>query len=455
MGWLDPIECKAAQDYLRQNRPREAAELLLKSKYRDHRAVRNLLVEVGQKLIAQAEELIAQAEETFEVQVITAARATLRLAAECAALDARGLALQARIDKLWAEKERLEQARAEERAKVAAKIEEARGLVALGEFDTARHILEQLPASDARDVIDEIELAARRFDQAVNGCRAAVAAGDAGLARHHWETIKQLSPRCPVLQQLAGEIARLAAHNNGLRVSARPVSDRRQRFFLGDELVLSESEIAIGAPRDEQVQLPVLGRIHRRHAVLCRDRSGWQIVVCRDRHGSSCSVRVNGEKVESVARLQNGDRVSLGDPDREWVFRLPVAGSWTAIWEAAPNSEGGIFCSSGYPLKRAVLLADELRIQPIAPAHLVLKNIPCRSVVLRWGSSGLEWATEGAESRMEAPGITWSPDDHIVYLPANLVIESHWDEAERLGRILVSPDASEKMVLKFRPWSDY
>ncbi|NMC22063.1 MAG: hypothetical protein GYA33_16775 [Thermogutta sp.] len=446
MAWLDPTECTAARDYLRQGRPLEAAKVLLRSKNRDHRAVRRLLVQVGQ-------ELVAQAEGEVEVQAWTAAQATLRLAAECAALDPRGLALQARIDETLAEKERLEQARAQERAKVAAKIEEARRLVALGEFDTALRILTQLPAADARDVIDEIQLAEGRFGQAVDGCRAAVAAGDAGLARHHWETIKQLSPRCPQLQRLAGEIARLAVQDNGSRGAARPVSDRRQRFFLEDQLVLSEGEIAVGAPHDEQVQLPVLGRVHRRHAVLCRDRSGWQIVVCRDRHGRPCPMRVNDEEVEVAARLQNGDRVALGDPDREWVFRLPVPGSWTAIWEAAPDSEGGLFCASGYPLKRAVLLADELRVQPVAPAHLVLKNIPCSGVVLRWGSSGLEWATEGGQGRMEAPGITWSPDDHALYLPGQLLIESHWDEAERLGRMLVSPDAGETMALKFRPWN--
>ena len=447
MGWLDPTECTAAQDYLQQKRPVEAAKVLLQGRHREHRAVRRLLGEVGQ-------ELVAKAEGEVEAGAWAVAQATLRLAAECAALDQRGLRLQARIDEALGDQQRLESAREQERAKVSAKMEEARRLVACGEFAAALRMIEHLPAAEIGEMVAEIRLAEERFAQAVQRCREAVVAGDAGLARHYWETIQQLCPQCPEIKRLAGEIARAASRHDGSVGRARPVSDRRERFFLEDQtLVLLNDEIAIGAPHAENIHLPLLERIHRRHAVLCRDRSGWQLVVCRDRQGMPCPVRVNDKDVNAAARLQDGDRIDWGDPGHTWIFRLPVPGSWTATWEAPPDSEGRILCASKYALKRAVFLADELRIQPLAPAHLVLKDLPCSGVVLRWRPTGLEWAIEGGQGWLEAPGITSAQDDRAVYLPGQLVIESHWDEAERLGRMLVSPHASERMALNFRPWN--
>jgi len=447
MGWLDPAECAAARDYLLQKRPVEAAKVLLESRHREHRAVRRLLGEVGQSLVAQAEDEV-------EAEAWAAAQSTLRLAAQCAALDPRGLRLQARIDEALAEQERLDRAREQERANIAAKRAEARRLVARGEFSAALRILEHLPAAETNELVAEIQLAEERFAQAVQRCREAVVVGDAGLARHYWETIQQLCPQCPEIKRLAGEIARVASRGLGSAGRASPVSDRGERFLLEEQtLVLLNDEIAIGAPHAENVHLPLLGRIHRRHAVLCRDRSGWQLVVCRDRHGRPCPVRVNGKDNHAAWRLQDGDRIDWGDPGHAWIFRLPVPGSWTAIWEAPADSEAGILGASEYALKRAVFLADELRIQSQAPAHLILKDLPCSGVVLRWRPTGLEWAIEGGQGWLEAPGITCARDDHAVYLPGQLVIESHWDEAERLGRMLVSPHASERMALNFRPWN--
>jgi hypothetical protein len=448
MGWLDPTECTAARDYLLQKRPVEAAKVLLEGRHREHRAVRRLLGEVGQ-------ELVAKAEGEVEAEAWAAAQSTLRLAAQCAALDQRGLRLQARIDKALAEQERLDRAREHARARVSAKMADARRLIARGEFSAALRVIEHLPTAEIGEMVAEIQLAEDRFAQAVQRCREAVAAGDAGLARHYWETIQQLCPQCPEIKRLAGEIARVACRGDGSVGRASPVSDRRDRFLLEDQtLVLLSDEITIGAPHAENIHLPLWGRIHRRHAVLCRDRSGWQLVVCRDRHERPCPVRINGKDIHAAARLHDGDRIDWGDPGHAWIFRLPVPGSWTAVWEAPADSEAGILGASRYALKRAVFLADELRIQPQAPAHLVLNDLPCSGVVLRWRPTGLEWAIEGGQGWMEAPGITWAQDDRAVYLPGQLVIESQWDEAERLGRMLVSPHASERMTLSFRPWSD-
>ncbi|GAB4142887.1 FHA domain-containing protein [Thermopirellula anaerolimosa] len=447
MSWLDPTECTAARDFLRQGRPIEAAKVLLESRNREHRAVRRLLGEVGFALVAKAE-------GEFEAGTWAAAQSTLRLAAECAALDQRGLALHARIEEALAEKERMERAREVERAKVLLKIEEACRLAASGEFAAALRTLESLPADDARETIQEIRLTEERFSDALDRCREAVVARDAGLARHYWELIKQLCPQCPEIKRLAGEIARAASPDAGSAGRARPVSDRRDRFLVEDDtLVLLSDEIAIGAPHAENVQLPVLGRVHRRHAVLCRDRSGWRILPCRDRHGRPCPLRVNGKNISTDAGLQNGDRVELGDRHRPWIFRLPVPNSWTAIWEASAESEAGIFRPSGHALKRAIFLADELRIQPLAPAHLLIKNVACSGVVLRWQPQGLEWEIEGGQGWLESPGVTIASDDRAVYLPGRLVVESQWDEAERLGRMLVNAHAGERTTLKFDLWN--
>jgi len=448
MGWLDPLECKAARDYLRQGQLEEAARVLLTSKNREHRAVRHLLVEVGQNLVARA----TREAEMGQWELVAK---TLEVASRCVTLEGDALALQNRAMQALAEKKREEERRLEEQAKVREQVSEARRLARSGEFALALELLARWETQGGREVataIEEIRLSERRFGAAVQACEEAVGQGDEGLARHHWNTLRQIAPEAPQVKRLAGELARLAAR--GTRVAGdrgRPVRGRSERILMeGVGMILLGQEIVLGAAREE-VDLPILGRIHRRHAALLRDKSGWQLVACRDKYGEPCLVKVDGHTVRDVCRLADGNVVQLGEDRCRWRFRLPVGDSLTAVWEALPDSTGSVVVpGTGDTLKRAVFLVDELLVRPYAPAHIIRGDLPCQALILRWEKEGLHWDVEGGSAWAEIPGVTWIASDRCLYLPSRLVINAQWDEAERLGRMMAEPSQPEQVTVVFR-----
>jgi|GEM_PF-739061 len=449
MGLFDPIEYKAARDYLSQGQLKEAARSLLTGKNRDHRSVKRLLVEVGQRLIEQAQH---EADEGLW----EAAKETLALAGQCLVLDGRALALQQRIEQTLAEKRRQAELQAASLATANRKLDEVKRLVAMGEFGPAFQIVEQLRENGiekAAEVAGEIRLVEERFSQAAQECRNAISARDEGLARLYWERVRSLCPQSPEVKLLAAELARIVAARDSSFGKPLPVRSRMQRFVIEDvgAIILAE-EIAIGVPQEDNVQLPILGRIHRRHAVLIRDRQGWQLMACRDKYGRACRVQIDGAELDGVARLRDGNIVQLGESNCRWLFRLPVAGSLTALWEAHPGSSGMIFGPRGQSVKRAILLADEVTLGVKSPAHLVIPDWPCQRGCLRWHEGGLHWDVQGGSVWMEIPGLTWHSKDRQVYLPSRLTISAQWDEAERLGRMMVNQEAREQVVLSFCPW---
>lgn len=450
MGLLDPIECKAARDYLRQGCPIEAARVLLAAKNPDHRAVRQLLVEVARRLIDQAQREVES--EQWE-----AAKNTLELAGKCVALDGHGLELLRRAEQALAERRAEEDARRREQAKAAEMLAQVEELVRLAEFTLALQILEQLRtagATQAEEKITEVKFLKERFFSAIEECQNALLGGDAGLARYFWVRAKALCPEAPQIKRLAAELAKIAEGGQAEIHRPVPVRDRSQRLILGEigPLILAE-EVALGSPQGENVQLPLLGRVHRRHAILIRDRHGWQIVACQDKHGKPCTVRIDGESVDSVARLRDGHLVQLGNESCLWRFRLPVPGSFTAIWEALPKSATAIACPDARLRKLAILFADELIIRGAAPAHIVLPEFPCERVILRWQDGGLHWFVEGGSAWLEIPGLTWHPGDSQVYLPSRLTVEPELSEAQRLGRVFMSNEVNDRATFAFLPWA--
>ncbi|MCS7237734.1 MAG: hypothetical protein NZ899_05620 [Thermoguttaceae bacterium] len=455
MGWLDPIECKAARDYLRLGQVAEAARLLLQSKNRDHRAVRQLLGEVGKRLVEHAK---AEA----ELGHVEAAWNAVELAGQCVTLEGEGLTLRQRLQALIAEKKRKEEQRKQKEQWAAEKLAEAKQLADGGEFASAIAVLELLRADGfpgAAETLSEVRLRQERFTRAVADCEHAVGAGDIGLARHYLEKLRNLCPNAVQVRVLTGQLAALAARERsypGTGPAPQPaaVQSRTQSFVLEDVgLVISTDQVAVGTPRGEDVQLPILGRIHRRHAVFVRDRLGWQLMVCRDKHGQACPVVVNEVEVPAVTTLADEATIQFGDAHCRLCFRLPVAGSLTALLEAPPGSSASIYAPPGQMLRRVILLADSLIIGCQKPAHVVLPTLPCRQVVFHWQEGGLHWSVDGAPANMEIPGRSWHPADRLVYCPAQLIIEATWDEAERLGRMMLDPQSEEKMVLRIRPWN--
>jgi len=449
MGWLDPLECKVARDYLRQGQLEEAARVLMTSKNCEHRAVRRLLVEVGQQLVAQA------AREAEAGQWELAAK-TLDTASQCIALEGDALALQNRVAQALAERKRQEEQRLEEQARIRQQVVEAKRLARAGEFALALELLARWETQGLREVgeaIEEIRHWERRFNAALRACEESLERGDAGLARHHWETLREIAPEVPHVKRLARELARLVAQGERLTGGDRgtPVRTRSRRMLVEEVgIVLLGEQVVLGSARDE-ADLPILGRIHRRHAVALRDRQGWQLVVCRDKNGRPCPVKVDGHEVSDMCRLTDENVVQLGEDKCRWRFRLPVGGSFTAVWEALPNSMGSLVVpSTGQLLKRAIFLVDELSIRPHAPAHFIREDLPCQGLILRWEREGLQWEVQGGSAWAEIPGVTWTSSDRYVYLPSRLIIEAQWDEAERLGRMIAGPQEVEQVAVAFR-----
>jgi len=346
MAWFDPPECVAARDCLKRGNPAEAARLLLASKYRQHRAVRSLLLDASKRLVETAE-------EQFRAGTLEAAEAAIQLAAQCAALQADALALERRIA------EALRRNR-QQQAWLARQLEEAQQLADAGRLHSALDVLAPLenyiPAEQLRVSVKQ-RLA--RFARHLQLCKEALRADQAQSAHRHWQRAYELLPDDPQLAELASQIARAMSAAAGKPGHSVPVGDRGQRFLLGDlALVVSSGEVCLGTPRSEGVHVPIQGPLHRRHVVLLRDRKGWRLAVCRDRHGQPCPVAVNGKRVDSLCRLADGDLVQLGSADCTWRFRLPVAGSRTAVLEALPTTRS-LVCTGLGTLLSLVVLLDE------------------------------------------------------------------------------------------------
>jgi len=436
MAWLDPPECAAARDSLEQGNPAEAARLLLGAKYRQHRVVRKLLLEAGRRLVQEAE-------EQFQAGHVEAAEASIQLAAQCMALEGNALALQQQIAQAMRQKQQRE-------AWAAGQLDRAEQLARAGRLHSALDVLELLeghaPADGLRADVEQRLASFRRHMEAGRQC---LQAGQAQAAHRHWQKAKQIMPDEPQLAELAGMIARRMAAPGRGPMPGVAVSDRAQRLLLGDlALVVSAGEVCLGTPRAEGVHVPIIGPLHRRHAVLLRDREGWQLAVCRDRHGQPCRVLVNGRQVESLCRLADGHTVELGGPGCAWRFRLPVPGSVTAVLEPALGSRASVWTASGKPLSCVVLLDQELLLRAGHPAHIVLAELPCKQLTFRWREGSLHWHVEGGSCGLEVPGCTIDQADSLVYLPGRLVIEPQLDEAELLGRTAAGCAPAERLVLE-------
>lgn len=436
MAWLDPPECIAARECLNKGHLAEAARVLLQSKNQQHRAVRALLLEINKGLVELAEQQYADGH-------VAAAAQSIELAAQCAALEGRGHVLQQKI----AEAIRKHQESEKWREKQAA---EAKQLADAGHLHSALDVLAGLGDTESVGKVRiEIQQQLARFDRHIAQCRECLAAGQPEAAYRHWKKAREVAPDDPQLAELSRAIADALSIKATGRTEPRPVTDRSQRLLLGNlAVVVSTDEVCLGTPKSDGVHVPILGPLHGRHAVLLRDRSGWQLAVCRNRHGEPCDVWLNGEPVNSVCYLRNGQRIDLGSHACRWEFRLPVPGSNTAVLEASQNSRVGVTTGSGPLIRRVLLLDKELVISAARPAHIVLSDLPCRQLSLRWTDGGLRYAVEQGTTRMEFPSPAAVAESDQICVPSRLVIEGQLEEAELLGRMAAGCYPAQRLVLE-------
>ncbi len=457
-GW-DPPECIEARDCLARGLLAEAARVLLAAKDRDHRKVRELLKEVGTKLIEQAKKFY---ESCYQLEV---ADQLLDLASQCIQLDGEALVLQHQI------KQQLYR-RQQEKAWREDRLRQARQLKQNGNLNTALDILNELKEDpEVSRVRAEIQGTLQTYRRHLEGIEQSLAGNQPHAAHRHWQEAKKICPTAPELAEWAEKIAQQMAAASGGPVQqvgsvvldvagpapagpCRPLSSRNQSFLFGEmALVLSRGQIGIGSLRVPDVHLPLLGRVHQRHAFLLRDAQGWQIMPLADKQGTVCPVWVNGVLILAPQRIRHGDKIVLGgrSPGGSscWQFSVPVPGSLTAVLESGPGNTSPI-CIAGHRMSKAVLLDDMLLVSSRTPAHLVLPDLPCQHLLFRWQSEGLCWQVEGGRCRLEIPGQTIDQPDSRLYLPGRLVIETAFDEAELLGRAAAGAIPATRMTLELK-----
>ncbi|MCR4415339.1 MAG: hypothetical protein NUV77_23245 [Thermoguttaceae bacterium] len=435
MAWLDPPECVAARDALAAGNPTQAAQRLLASKYPQHREVRRLLAEAGNRLVETAR-------RQYESGHVEAAFEAIQWAGRCMPLEGDALALSHSIAAAH-------EARRDEQAWVAGQVAKAKHLAQEGHLLSALDVLRACGShAGAERAQAEVNEQLSRFQRALEACRQCVESNRAEAAYRHWQIARGLMPHSPELAELAGRIARVLARNADAQREHVPVSDRAWRFLLGPwALAVSSAEVCLGTARAEGVHVPLQAPLHGRHAVLLRDRQGWQLAPCRDGHDRPCRVNVAGHLVETLYRLADGDVLELGGPHCQWRFRLPLPGSTTAVLEATFGSQGLAWTPGGRLVSRVVLLDRDLVVRPYGEAHLVVPDLACKELRFRWEAGQLQWLVEGGSVRVEVPGRSLEASDQRVYLPSRLVICPELDEPELLGRTAAGcPPADEMQV---------
>ncbi len=421
MGWLDPHECKVAAEYLRQGQTAEAARVLLASKHPQHKAVVQLKLQAGRELVAQARQLAEQ-------QQWQAAQEQIELAARCQKLDGEARHLQLIIQQALRKEQQLRHWKKE-------KLQQARRQLDQGHLHTALEMVQAAGSTTtASPLRQEIQERMERFRRYLAQCRQALDRKDPQAAYHYWKQARRLCVHDDQLEALARQIVpQLAA----IPVPHSPVpATGRGRFLLGQlALVVPQAQVCLGTPRSSDVDVPLLGPLRSRHALLFCDRAGWSVTACRNPQRKFCPAWLNGEPVRGSAGLQDGDRLALGNPEQGWTFRQPVPGSATAVLDPLLQNAPTLAILGAQQSTCVVLLRDRLVLAPQAPAHVVLPELPCPQVELRLSHQGLLVETQEGISWWETPSGIVSQPEQAIWPPARLVVEAELDEAQRLGQV--------------------
>ncbi|MCA9248878.1 MAG: FHA domain-containing protein, partial [Planctomycetales bacterium] len=137
---------------------------------------------------------------------------------------------------------------------------------------------------------------------------------------------------------------------------------------VGGFLVCLGDEIVLGPPTpDSSADVPILGDISRRHAILRRDREGYLVQPLRE-------VKLDGRPLSGPTTLTDGNVIELGE-GVQLRFRRPHALSMTARLEMISRHRFD-------PAVDAVLLmADSCVLGPARHSHVPCRDWP-RDVVL-------------------------------------------------------------------------
>ena len=433
MRWLDPVECLAARECLQRGNALEAAQLLLSSPQKNHLAARRLLLEINKELIEQAVEAYGRGDILVAWENINCAR-------QCTELDAKAAALREKIAREAAELRKQQEWRRN-------RLRQARAWADQGRVRSAIGLLKPLTGEgEGRRLRIDLDERLARFERYVQQCRELLDQGELTAARKKLTMAQAINTTDPLICQLENELRQAEASKSPkeqLAESRRVLIDRSVSFALGDHaLVVSRQEIVVGNPLGESVNVPIQSRLHRRHVLIVRDRGCYGLVPY-----AGCKTLVNGDPLTDPRQCGDGDVIELGGPQCRWTFSHPVAASTTAVLEQAASATACARTPDGVEFRRIVLLDDTIEIRPKSPAHLVLPELPCRSLTFRWSPAGLVAdARDGTLVVETADGPTEDTASGLA-VPSRLAIHDEVDEAELLGRAFVGDNSSELFCL--------
>ena len=434
MPWLDPGECAAARECIERGHVREAARALSSSPHREHKAIRRMLLEVSAKLVEDAARAHAEGEIRLAWELIHDAE-------QCACLSGKAALLRERIVQ---EREEMEKQRDWQQDRM----RRAKARARQGRLRTAIGLVSPLDGDpDAARVRQDLEERLERFERYVRECQQLLDAGEVEAARGPLERAREIMPSDPEVVRLAGRLPRDEAPvtpAETAQVPGRRIDPSLPGFGLADlALVVLAPEALVGTPRGEGVHLAILGKMHRCHARIVRSAGFYRVEPCDSR----CSVRVNDRDLAGPRKLHDGDRIGFGGLSSDWVFRLPVPGSLTAVLEQSGPPSNCACTADGRSYRQVVLVDHFLVVRPRGPAHVVLRDLPCRELRLRWSKDRLIGEARDGLLILEAPGCAAAEAPAPLRLPSRLVVQPELEEAEILIRAFAGDEVQEILHL--------
>ncbi len=223
------------------------------------------------------------------------------------------------------------------------------------------------------------------------------------------------------------------------------------RLRLNGTLLATGDELVIGNPRDEGVTVPMVAKVHRRHAIVVRHRRGHQLVAKPD-----CETRRNGELVNGVCELAHGDVLQFGPSSScQWKYLRPIHDSLTVVFEPMGATTTDIRLPDGSSCRRVVWWDDVLVLAARAtiPAHVVISELPVPELRLHRQPQGFTVAASVAELSLERDSVEVPITNEIISWPCRLFVRVEMSEADILLQQLASRGrsvVSDHCVLDFR-----
>jgi FHA domain-containing protein len=164
---------------------------------------------------------------------------------------------------------------------------------------------------------------------------------------------------------------------------------------VGGFLVCLADEIVLGQAADDHgPDVPILGDLSRRHAVIRRDQEGYVVEPLRP-------MTIDGRLVETPTTLADGRVIELGNGVR-LRFRRPHPLSATARLEFVSHHRTQPACDG------VLLMADSCIVGPSSQSHVIARDLAAEVVLFRQGGGlGCRAAgvvrIDGAEHQRRGP----------------------------------------------------